>query len=294
MPPYATISICAANLTTIAAALRAAYSHLQPGDSTQLDAQVLLAYALGKDRAYLLAHGETELSPAQSRRFAELIRRRAAGEPVAYIIGRKPFYDLDLTVSPDVLIPRPETELLLEEALRLTPQQAARQVADIGTGSGALALAFAKHRSRSRVYASDISPGALKIARRNAARYGLSIDFLTGDLAQPLKTLGIQVDLLMANLPYIASGELKSLAVSKYEPALALDGGPDGLRCIRRLLRQLPDVCRAGTWVLLEIGAHQAAPVSRLIRETVDQPCTVLKDYAGLDRIVRFQFGASL
>ena len=276
--------------------LRAAYSHLPHCDSARLDAQVLLAYALETERVYLLAHGDDELASVQLLRFAELINRRAAGEPVAYIIGSKPFYDLELTVTPEVLIPRPETELLLEEALRLTAEQPVCQAADIGTGSGALALTFAKHRLGSRVYATDISEKALTIARRNAARHGLCITFLTGDLAQPLIERGVCVDLVMANLPYIATDVLKALAVSEFEPALALDGGADGLACIRRVLGQLPRICREGAWVLLEIGADQADKVSRLVLETVDASLVatpeVLPDYAGLDRIVRFQIGA--
>ena len=283
-------------MTMVRSALRAAYSQLPHCDSARLDAQVLLAYALETERVYLLAHGDDELASVQRLRFAELINRRAAGEPVAYIIGSKPFYDLELTVTPEVLIPRPETELLLEEALRLTAEQPACQAADIGTGSGALALTFAKHRLGSRVYATDISEKALTIARRNAARHGLCITFLPGDLAQPLIERGVCVDLVMANLPYIATDVFKALAVSEFEPALALDGGADGLACIRRVLGQLPRICREGAWVLLEIGADQADKVSRLVLETVDAPLVatpeVLPDYAGLDRIVRFQIGA--
>ncbi|MDE2819795.1 MAG: peptide chain release factor N(5)-glutamine methyltransferase [Chloroflexota bacterium] len=278
--------------STILAALRAAYRQLAGCESAQLDAQVLLAHALGAERVYLLANGDIELSGEQQRCFTELINRRAAGEPVAYIIGSKSFYDLELTVTPDVLIPRPETELLLEEALRLARLMPACHAADIGTGSGALALAFAKHMPGSRVYATDISHKALNIARENARRYGLCIEFLLGDLAQPLVERGLCVDLLMANLPYIATEELDSLAVSKYEPALALDGGGDGLACIRRVLGQLPQLCREGAWVLLEIGADQADKADRLVRETLNAPCDVLQDYAGLDRIVRFQIGA--
>ncbi len=285
-----------AESTTIAATLRAAYSQFPPCDSARLDAQVLLAHALGAERVYLLANGEVELSPAQFRRFAGLLNRRAAGEPVAYIIGSKPFYDLELTVKPEVLIPRPETELLLEEALRLTVEQPACQAADIGTGSGALAVTFAKHMPGSRVYATDISEDALKIAQENAKRHSVCIEFFQGNLAQPLIERGVCVDLVMANLPYIATDELKALAVSEYEPALALDGGADGLACIRRVLGQLPRICREGAWVLLEIGADQADKVSRLVLETVDASLVaspdVLQDYAGLDRIVRFQIGA--
>ncbi len=280
--------------STILTALRAAYSQLATCESADLDAQVLLAYALDAERVYLLAHGDIELSGEQQRCFTELINRRAAGEPVAYIIGSKSFYDLELAVTPEVLIPRPETELLLEEALRLAALTPACHAADIGTGSGALAVTFAKHMPGSHVYATDISEKALQIARRNAKRHRVPIEFLQGDLAQPLVERGISVDLVMANLPYIATAELDGLAVSKYEPAIALDGGVDGLDCIRRILGQLPQLCREGAWVLLEIGADQADTVRRLVAETLNVRCDVLQDYAGLDRIVRFQIGADL
>lgn len=276
-------------MTTIAAALRAAYRQLAGCESAQLDAQVLLAYALDAERVHLLANGHIELSADQRTCFAELSRRRAAGEPVAYIIGSKFFYDLELTVTPDVLIPRPETELLLEEALRLTADSPGCHAADIGTGSGALAVAYAKHKPGSCVYATEISEEALRIARQNAMRHRVSIEFMRGNLAQPLIERGICVDLLMANLPYIATDELSALAVSKYEPALALDGGCGGLARIRRLIGQLPQFCREGAWVLLEIGADQADEARRIVRETLNLSCDILQDYAGLDRIVRFQ-----
>ncbi|MCY4021567.1 MAG: peptide chain release factor N(5)-glutamine methyltransferase [Chloroflexi bacterium] len=281
-------------MTIIGAALQAAYRRLAGCDSAGLDAQVLLAYALDAERVYLLANGTIELTGEQQRCYAELINRRAAGEPVAYIIGSKSFYDLELAVTPEVLIPRPETELLLEEALRLAALTPVCHAADIGTGSGALAVTFAKHMPGSQVYATDISEMALRIARKNAKRHGVCIEFLQGDLAQPLVERGVSVDLLMANLPYIATEELDGLAVSKYEPAIALDGGDDGLACIRRMLGQLPQLCREGAWVLLEIGADQADKARRLVGETLNAPCDVLQDYAGLDRIVRFQIGAGV
>lgn len=276
----------------IRSALRAATSALASFQTSDLDAQVLLAHALGAERVYLLANGELKLSAMQLRCFTDLINRRAAGEPVAYIIGSKSFYDLELTVTPEVLIPRPETELLLEEALRLAALTPARHVADIGTGSGALAVTFAKHMPGSRVYATDISEDALKIAQENAKRHSVCIEFLQGNLTQPLIERRVTVDLVMANLPYIATSDLDGLAVSKYEPALALDGGVDGLACIRRALRQIPQCCHAGAWILMEIGADQADIVRRLVGETLNARCDVLPDYAGLDRIVRFQIGA--
>ena len=257
--------------------------------TADLDGQTLLGHVLGVDRAFLFAHADERLTEAQLAAFRSALGRRAAGEPIAYITGRKAFYDLDLLVSPAALIPRPETELLLEEALRLSEERPALSVADIGTGSGALAAAFARQRPAATVFATEICAEALAIARANAEGSGVEMTAFQGDLARPLIERGIRVHLLMANLPYIATGELDALAVSRFEPRLALDGGPDGLRLIRRLLAQAPAVCQAGAWVLLEIGAGQAEAVAGLAARRLDVDCEILKDYAGLDRIVRLR-----
>lgn len=275
--------------TSISAGLRRARATLVTSGTADLDAQVLLAHVLECERAFLFAHGETQLDSDQWLKFQSLLQRRAAGEPIAYILRRQGFFDLDLNVTPDVLIPRPETELLLEEALRLTKDWPGGTVADLGTGSGALAVAFARQRPQCRVYATDISAEALAVARQNAQAHSAEITLMRGDLLQPLVDRGVKVDLLMANLPYIASEELNALAVSRWEPRGALDGGPDGLAYIRELLRQAPLVCSAGATVLLEIGADQGAAVSQFVRSRLGVDCSVLKDYAGLDRIVRLQ-----
>ncbi len=277
---------------TIRAALRAARLALASSGSADLDAQALLAEALGVDRAFLFAHGEASLADARYEAFQAAVARRAAGEPIATIIGLKGFYDIDLLVSPAVLIPRPETELLLEEALRLAEDGPRLTVADIGTGSGALAVTFARHRAAATVYATEISAAALQVARRNAERLAVDVHFLAGDLAEPLIERGIKVDLLMANLPYIKTSQLASLAVSRFEPRLALDGGADGLLSIRRLLAQLPAFCQAGAYVLLEIGASQGQAVIDLVQDHLSARCDILPDYAGLDRIARFQLNA--
>ena len=276
-------------MNTIGAAFQRARTTLAQSDSPELDARVLLAHVLDVEPAFLFAHGEDPLTPAQRSAFQNALARRAAGEPIAYIIGRKGFYDLDLITTPAVLVPRPETELLLEEALRRAAPDCRLVVADIGTGSGALAIAFARQRPLSQVYATDISAAALAIARLNARRYGVGVQFLPGNLAQPLIDTGTQVDLLMANLPYIASAELKRLAVSRHEPRVALDGGQDGLNCIRELLRQIPCLCRPGAKVFLEIGADQGGAVSQLIQDGLGLSSRIIQDYAGLDRIVHFQ-----
>ena len=162
-------------------------------------------------------------------------------------------------------------------------------VADIGTGSGALATGFARQRPAATVYATDICGAALEIARKNAARHHANLTLLEGDLAQPLIERGIRVDMLLANLPYIAADALAELAVSRFEPRLALDGGVDGLDLIRRLLGQIPDVCRPGATVLLEIGADQGAALIKLARDILAVECEILPDYAGLDRIARIR-----
>jgi release factor glutamine methyltransferase len=243
---------------------------------------------LGVDRAYLLAHGDQVLTDEQREQFEAWVERAVTGEPTAYILGKRGFYDLEFVVTPDVLIPRPETELLLEQALNWAKAKPNITAVDVGTGSGALAVTFARHAPQAQVYATDISPAALAVARRNAERHGANVTFLQGDLLSPLIAQNIRVDLVMANLPYIASDEVLMLDVSHYEPNLALDGGADGLDLIRRLLAQIPQVCNPNVLILLEIGATQSAAALALVQEGLSpNSAEVIQDYAGLDRIVR-------
>ena len=252
-----------------------------------LDAHVLLGDVLQADRAYLLAHPETPLTLEQAERFTDAVARCAAGEPVAYILGRRAFYDRDFAVTPAVLIPRPDTELLLENALVWAADRAITAV-DVGTGSGALAVTFAAKRPHAAVHATDISSAALAVARENAARHHARVTFYQGDLLEPLIERDLRCDLIMANLPYIPSGELPDLAVTRYEPRLALDGGADGLDLIRHLLRQVPQAANPGALILLEIGAGQGEAVLALVRQALAPRDTrLLLDYAGLDRIIR-------
>lgn len=276
-------------MTTIRAAMTAAAKMLSSSDTPALDAQVLLAFALKVERSHLFAYDSDMLTNTQRQRYSSLVTRRAQGEPIAYIIGRKGFYDLELAVTADVLIPRPETELLLEDALRLTDSRPDGIAADIGTGSGALAIAFAVHRPDWHVYALDISEDALRIAQTNAQRNHAQVRCLQGHLGQALIQRQIKPDLLMANLPYVAAKSLHQLTVSRYEPHLALDGGADGLDRIRELLPQIPQLSHQGTHVLLEIGADQAEAIASLVTDQLGVTCDILQDYAGLDRIARFQ-----
>lgn len=257
--------------------------------SPSLDAQLLMAAVLRVDRAHVIAHADRELTPDEAAAFLAMADRRAAGEPMAYIFGTRAFYDRVLAVSPAVLIPRPETELLVELAIQSL--QAARVdcvAADIGTGSGAIAVTFAAHVPHAAVYAVDVSEAALRVARHNAVANGVHVELLQGDLLGPLLAWGIQLDVLLANLPYIASDEVPTLDVSRYEPTLALDGGADGLDLIRRMLADTPRVLKAGALVLLEIGADQGAACAALVQAALPSAqVQVIQDYAGLDRLVR-------
>ena len=259
-------------------------------DSAALDAQMLLCALLGVERAYLFAYPERILTETEAAAFTVLTDRRAKGEPVAYILGRAAFYDREFQVSPAVLIPRPETELLVEAALQFAATRKTLIAVDIGTGSGAIALSFAANAPHAQVYAVDISPAALNLAARNAAEQGLGrVQFLEGDLGEPLLERGLRCDLLMANLPYIASDVVPGLAVSQYEPQLALDGGADGLRLIETLLRQVPALCQPNALILLEIGSDQGMTSMALAEGILGSgpSYTLMQDYAGLDRFVR-------
>lgn len=247
-------------------------------EEARFDAEVMLAEAMGWDRARLVAEPEAELLPAAGRSFAEMVRRRLRREPVAYILGRKGFRGIELAVDPRVLVPRPETELLVELALELVP----RRMLDVGTGSGAIALAVATELPEGEVVATDTSPAALEVARANAERLGLTagVEFHEGTL--PPGEAGF--DLVLANLPYVSEAEWPGLEpeVTEWEPREALLAGPDGLDAIRAFLVAKP----LANCVALEIGASQAEAVSELMREAGFGEIEVRKDLAGIDRVV--------
>lgn len=275
-------------IQTIGSALQTAKKQLaHSSESASLDAQVLLGEILGVGRAHLLAHPEQALTPAQAAQWEAWLARAASGEPLPYITGRRAFYDREFVVTPDVLIPRPETELLLEQALLAARQRPAPVVVDVGTGSGALAITLAANLPGARVLAVDRSPSALAVARHNADLQGVAITFLEGDLLLPCIQQGLRVDVVMANLPYIPTREVDTLAVSRWEPRAALDGGPDGLDLVRRLLEQVPLACAPDAALFLEIGWDQgAAAVDAAQAALPGSAVRLLTDWAGLDRLV--------
>ena len=231
------------------------------------DADLLLAHALGRSRAWLLAHADDAIAAADATRFQALVERRAAGEPVAYLIGSRGFWTLELAVTPATLVPRPETELLVELALERIPADAEARIADLGTGSGAIALAIARERPRARVVATDASVEALAVARENARRNRIgNVEFRHGDWLQPLA--GERFDLIASNPPYIALGDPHlGEGDLRFEPALALSSGSDGLDAIRVIVGAAPSHLRAGGWLLLEHGWQQGEAVRALLRD---------------------------
>lgn len=296
---------------TVAALVAAAAERLAGAGSgsARLDAELLMGVALGVDRVAVLAHGNAPVGTGAASAFEALVVRREGGEPVAYIRGFREFHGVAISTDPRALIPRPETELLVDAAIeavviRLTslnrPAGAPPVlVADVGTGSGAIAVALVVAMRKRRmdphvmVVAADVSPGALDLARENAAGHGVAdrIRFRVGDL---LEEGSGPFAVICANLPYVATGALAGLARDlAFEPALALDGGPDGLDVIRRLLDLLPAVLDADGAALLEIGADQGDAVAAAVAERLPGwRCTVGVDLAGLPRIARVERAA--
>jgi len=247
-------------------------------ETPRLDAELLLAEALGLNRGALLTRPELVLAPDQARRFAEHARRRREREPVAYILGRQGFRFVELLVDRRVLVPRPETELLVEVGLELAPGS---RVVDVGTGSGAVALALACERPDLQLLGTDSSAAALELARANAAQLAPGVVMLHGDLLEPVDG---PVDAVLSNPPYVAEGDPVAPEVSRHEPRAALWAGGDGLDVLRRL----PGAARAAGASLLavEVGAGQAAAVAGLMRAAGAAGVEVRRDLAGIDRVV--------
>lgn len=280
---------------TVGQALRAAAQRLNAArvDSPRLVAEALLAHALAVNRAQLLARLDQALPGDRLGSFETLVDRCESGEPLAYVLGQREFYALDFLVDRRVLIPRPETELLVETAIHMASARSeapttAYSIADIGTGCGAIAVALAVHLPHARLTATDISPDAIAVAAQNARRHGVAdrITFRIGDLLEPLDA---PVDLIAANLPYVRSVEWAHLAQSirNYEPAIAFDGGSDGLETVGRLLREAPRALRPGGSILLEIGAAHGEAALELARDYFPRADIAIRaDCAGLDRLL--------
>jgi release factor glutamine methyltransferase len=257
-------------------------------ENPRLDAEVLLAHVLGTERIGLYLHFDKPLQSGEVDRYRELVRRRARGEPAAYLVGRKEFWSLDFAVGPGVLVPRPDTERLVEGALDVMGE--AGRFAELGVGSGAVSVALLSERPGWSAAGVDCEVEALETARRNAAEHlvGDRLELRHGDLFEPLK--GETFDLVVSNPPYIPSADIEGLSrdVAGFEPRIALDGGPDGLCVIRRILEGARDFLREGGWLLLEFGAGQAPGVVQCLDEAGGYGSPeILSDYAGLARVCR-------
>ena len=255
----------------------------------RLEAEVLLAHVLQMSRAQVLAHPDRPMSPEEEAAVSEAFRRRLSREPLAYIIGRREFFGIDFKVNSSVLIPRPETETLVETALKIAnefPGGPELSVVDVGTGSGAIAVCLALRLSSARIFAVDSSSAALDVARTNAEMHGVAdrITFLEGDL---LSHFSGGVDFITANLPYVRTGELSSLAPEvQQEPTEALDGGQDGLDVVRRMMQQAQHAISGDGVILLEMDPDQADPLRRMGESLFPgAEISILKDLAGLDRV---------
>ena len=252
-------------LLTAREAVSNAATQLQPSPTANRDAELLLMHTLGKDRAWLLTHPDEPIAIPDLNHYQEKISRRADHEPIQYIIGEQEFYGLAFRVTPAVLIPRPETEHLVEAALDRLPHQQPIRIADIGTGSGAIAVALAHHLPLAQISALDISPPALAVARENAARHQVAgrIDFLESDLLSAVQ--GEIFDAIVSNPPYVSTKEELEPQVRDYEPAAALYAGEQGLDIYRRLVPKAHAALKPGGWLMMEIGHDQSEALASLL-----------------------------
>ncbi len=278
------------NPVTIGELLLAARSQLAPvHDSARLDSELLLAHVLNRSRTWLYTWPEHRPAPAESEQFRQLVEQRQDGVPVAYLTGQCEFWSLTLEVNPATLIPRPETELLVEQALNHIPSGAALRIADLGTGTGAIALSIATERPECRIVAADRCPTALATARRNADRHGITnVSFRAGDWYQPLA--GEQFDIILSNPPYIADGDPHlQQGDLRFEPPEALTSGCDGLDAIRTLINSGRNHLDPGGWLMIEHGFDQGSAITRLLRQSGYHSIQSYPDLAGHDRITAAQ-----
>ena len=260
----------------------------EPGANPALDAQLLLAHVLGVARTRLKSHPEALADPRRAQQYRELLGRRAGGEPVAYLTGWRDFWSLRLTISPAVLVPRPESELLVERALALHAADVAR-VVDLGTGCGALALALASERPRWRITATDVSAQALEVARANARQLGLALEVRQGSWFEPLA--GERFDLILSNPPYVAAGDaVMARGPLVHEPRIALTPGADALESLRILARGAAQYLSRAGWLLLEHGAAQGAQVRNELVLAGFAHVRSHRDLAGYERMTEGQY----
>ncbi len=263
-------------------------------ENPRLNAEVLLAFQLGVKRISLYLNFDQPLTEDEISGYRSLIRRRLKHEPLQYITGIQEFWSLPFRVSPQVLIPRPETEILVEQVIHLTKASNGKsrlRILDLGTGSGIIAIAVAKEMPEAFVVSTDISGEALTLARTNALKHGLKdrILFLQGDLLEPFATGMAPFDLIVSNPPYVRSQEIQGLSpeVADYEPRLALDGGKDGMDYLKRIIARAPRYLRPGGWLLLEMSPNQIEPaIAGVLETTVYQDVKTVEDYSHLKRVV--------
>jgi release factor glutamine methyltransferase len=251
-----------------------------------IESELLLRHTLKIDRIQLYTSLDRELSPEQLKEFHQMVQRRLNQEPVAYITGHREFYGFDFYVDSNVLIPRPESELLVEKILELDYKHPLSTIAEIGTGCGAITISLALNLPQTRIYATDISASALKVALSNCEKHGVvdRVVLLEGDMLNPLPE---SVDLIVANLPYVKESELSGINTYNFEPSLALNGGIDGLEKIRRLVRKITSKLNPGGFLFLEIGKGQAGGVTTFLRSLF--PTSVIEvtpDLSGIERVV--------
>lgn len=263
-------------------------------DTPRVDAEILLAHSLAEDRVYLYINYDMPLSQDELAAFRSLVLRRAQREPVAYIVGTRGFWSMDLKVTPDVLIPRPETETVVETALSLLLEDARspRRILEIGAGSGAIILALVSERPGHLFFASDKSVKAVELARDNARHYQLAVHFFAGDWFSPLIRGIPGFDLILSNPPYIRTGDIPELEpeIRRYEPLTAIDGGADGLTAYQEIIRAAPVYLTDGGSLILEIGHDQKDDIRKIIADCgCYDDVLFIKDYGGHVRVIRLR-----
>jgi release factor glutamine methyltransferase len=281
---------------TLAEAINNAATVLSTAGITnaRLDAEVLLSHIIMKDRVWLITHRDDALDDNHQRDFADVIRRRTRREPLQHIIGNQEFWGLEFKVSPDVLIPRPETEFIIEAALAIVhDRNTLVRIIDLCTGSGCIAVSLAKELTAARIIATDASEKALVVARENTRRHGVSeqIRFLPGDLFEPLEELDIrgQIDIIVSNPPYVQAGDLSTLQpeVRNYEPEMALIAGPEGTEMAKRIIRLAPEYLKKNGTLIMEMGLGQAEALTRMVEATgAFYNPELVNDLAGIERVI--------